>query len=164
VLFSFIVYSPPAPLGNFQLALEPNIPSTSLITWSDDSTAGDELEVPPPRVEDSGDKNSSKHGTSKGSHVEELSSNLMQLKFQRKIDKLKTSKSQQLTFSSSSNQESDASSEEEVKGKRGRKRDKKSYNTTFNNHNLPPLAPSPPYRLVKPPVSMGRTIPNGSMQ
>jgi hypothetical protein len=43
-----------------------------------------------------------------------------------------------LTSSSSSNEETDASSEE-VKGKRGRKGDKKSYNTTsFNYDNLPP--------------------------
>jgi hypothetical protein len=41
------------------------------------------------QVDDSGDKSSSKHDTPKGSHVEELSSELMQLKLQRKIDKLK---------------------------------------------------------------------------
>jgi hypothetical protein len=40
------------------------------------------------QVDDSGDKGS-KHDTPKGSHVEELSSELMQLKLQRKIDKLK---------------------------------------------------------------------------
>jgi hypothetical protein len=69
------------------------------------SKAGDEVEVAPPRVGDSGDKNSPKHGTPKGSRVEELSSELMQLKLQRKIDKLKKklkdSKSRQLTSSSS---------------------------------------------------------------
>jgi hypothetical protein len=75
--------------------------------------------------------------------VEQLSSELMQLKLQRKIDKLKKKlknpKSQQLTSSSSSNEESDDSSEEEVKGKRGKKGDKRSYNTTsFNYDNLPP--------------------------
>jgi hypothetical protein len=75
--------------------------------------------------------------------MEQLSSELKQLKLQRKIDKLKKklkdSKSQQLTSSSSSNEETDASSEEEVKGKRGRKGDKRSYNTTsFNFDNLPP--------------------------
>jgi hypothetical protein len=44
-----------------------------------------------------------------------------------------------LTSSSSSNEEIDASSEEEVKGKRVRKGDNKSYNTTFLNYdNLPP--------------------------
>jgi hypothetical protein len=69
----------------------------------------------------------------------------MQLKLQRKIDKLKKKlkdfKSQQLTSSSSSNEETDDSSEEEVKGKgkRGRKGDKRSYNTTsFNYDNFPP--------------------------
>jgi hypothetical protein len=42
-----------------------------------------------------------------------------------------------LTSSSSSNEETDALSEEEAKGKRGRKGDKKSYNTTsFNYDNL----------------------------
>jgi hypothetical protein len=44
-----------------------------------------------------------------------------------------------LTSSLSSNEESDASSEEEVKLKRGRKGDRRSYNTTsFNYDNLPP--------------------------
>jgi hypothetical protein len=67
----------------------------------------------------------------------------MQLKLQRKIDKLKKklndSKSRQLTSSSSSNEEIDDSSEEEVKGKRGWKGDMRSYNTTsFNYDNLPP--------------------------
>jgi hypothetical protein len=39
--------------------------------------------------------------------------------------------------SSSSNKDTDASSEEEAKGKRGRKGDKRSYNTTsFNYDNL----------------------------
>jgi hypothetical protein len=55
--------------------------------------ARDEVEIPPPRIEDSGDKNSLKNHTPKGSYVEELSSELMQLKLQRKIDKLKASKS-----------------------------------------------------------------------
>jgi hypothetical protein len=101
------------------------------------SKAREEVVVPPPRVDDSSDKNSPKHDIPKGSHVEELSLGLMQLKLQRKIDKLKTMKSWQLT-SSSSNEESDSSSEEEVKGKRGRKGDKRSYNTTsFNYDNLP---------------------------
>jgi hypothetical protein len=44
-----------------------------------------------------------------------------------------------LASSSSSNEEIDASSEEEAKGKRGRKGDKKSYNTiSFNYDNLSP--------------------------
>jgi hypothetical protein len=43
-----------------------------------------------------------------------------------------------VTSSSSSNEETDASSKEEVKGKKGKKGDKKSYNTTsFNYDNLP---------------------------
>jgi hypothetical protein len=54
----------------------------------------EEVEVTPPRVEDLSDKDSSKHGTMKGSHVEELSSELIQFKLQRKIDKLKSKKSQ----------------------------------------------------------------------
>jgi hypothetical protein len=58
------------------------------------SKAGDEVEIPPPRIEDLGDKNSLKNHTPKGSYVEELSPELMQLKLQRKIDKLKASKSQ----------------------------------------------------------------------
>jgi hypothetical protein len=80
---------------------------------------------------------------SKDSSAEQLSSELKQLKLQRKIDKLKKklkdSKSRELASSSSSNEETDASPEEEAKGKRGRKGDKKSYNTTsFNYDNLPP--------------------------
>jgi hypothetical protein len=44
-----------------------------------------------------------------------------------------------LTSSSSSNKKTDASSEEEVKGKRGRKGDKRSYNTiSINYDNSPP--------------------------
>jgi hypothetical protein len=41
-----------------------------------------------------------------------------------------------LASSSSSNEETDVVSEEEANGKRGRKGDKKSYNTTFNYDNL----------------------------
>jgi hypothetical protein len=56
--------------------------------------------------------------------VEQLSSDLKQLKLQRKIDKfekkLKDFKSRQLTSSSSSSEETDESSEEEVNGKKGR--------------------------------------------
>jgi hypothetical protein len=107
------------------------------------SKAGDEVEVLPPKGDGSSGRNTPKDGTPKGSCMEQLSSELMQLKLQRKIDKLKKKlkafKSQQLTSSSSSNEETDASSKEEVKGKRGRKEDKKSYNTTsFNYDNLPP--------------------------
>jgi hypothetical protein len=110
------------------------------------SKDGEDLEVPPPRVEDSGDKNSPKQGTPKGSRVEELSYELMQLNLQRK--RLKVMKSQQLTSSSSSNEESDASSKEEAKGKRGRKGDKRYYNTTsFNYDNL-----SPPSAFTSIPV------------
>jgi hypothetical protein len=44
-----------------------------------------------------------------------------------------------LASSSSSNKETDVSSEEEAEGKKGRKGDKRSYNTTsFNYDNLPP--------------------------
>jgi surface antigen len=68
----------------------------------------------------------------------------MQLKLQRKINKLKKklkdSKSWQLTSSSSSNEKTDDSFKEEVKGKREKKRDKRSYNTTsFNYDNLHPF-------------------------
>jgi hypothetical protein len=112
------------------------------------SKAGDvEVEVPPTRADGlgqtppPGDNGSSKPNTPKGSNVNKLTSELKQLKLQRKIDKLKknlrSKKSREMTSSSSSNEESDASSEEEVKNKRGRKRDKRSYNTTsFNYDNL----------------------------
>jgi hypothetical protein len=104
------------------------------------SKAGDGVdEVPPPKGDASDGKTTPIDDTSKDSRVEQLSSELKQLKPQRKIDKLKDSRSRQLTSSSSSNEETDASSEEEVKGKRGRKGDKRSYNTTsFNYDNLPP--------------------------
>jgi hypothetical protein len=88
-------------------------------------------EIPPPTKGDG-------FGTPKGSCVEQLSPELKQLKLQRKIDKLKDSKSRELASSSPSNEETDASFEE-AKGKKGRKGDKKSYNTTsFNYDNLPP--------------------------
>jgi hypothetical protein len=74
--------------------------------------------------------------------MEQLSSELKQLKLQRKIEKLKKkvmeSKSSEVASSSSSNEETDTSSEEEVKDKKGKKGDKQSYNTTFFNYdNLP---------------------------
>jgi hypothetical protein len=90
--------------------------------------------------------------------VEQPSFELKQLKLQRKIDKLKKklkeSKSHELASPSSSNEETDASSKEEVKDKKGGKGDKRSYNTTpFNYDNLPNFStftlvpvgnPSPP--------------------
>jgi hypothetical protein len=89
-----------------------------------------------------GDKDSSKPNTLRGPNVDELTSGLKQLKLQWKIDKLKkklkSKKSREMTSSSSSNEESDVSSEEEAKNKRGRKRDKRSYDTSsFNYDNLP---------------------------
>jgi hypothetical protein len=105
------------------------------------SKAGEGVEEipPPPKGDASGGKTTPVDGTLKDSHVEKLSSELKQLKLQRKIDKLKDSKSWELASSSSSNEEINASSEEEAKGKRGRKGDKKYYNTTsFNYDNLPP--------------------------
>jgi hypothetical protein len=53
------------------------------------SKAGGKVEVLPPKGNGSGGKNSPKNGSPKGSHVEHLFSELMQLKLQRKIDKLK---------------------------------------------------------------------------
>jgi hypothetical protein len=102
----------------------------------------DEVPPPPPKGDASGGKATPIVGTPMGSRVEQLSFELMQLKLQRKIDKLKKklkeSKSRQLTSSSLLNEETDDSSEE-VKGKRGKKGDKRSYNTTsFNYDNLPP--------------------------
>jgi hypothetical protein len=109
------------------------------------SKAGEGVEEipPPPKGDGSGGMSTPTNGTLKDSRVEQLSSELKQLKLQRKIDKLKKKlknpKSRELASSSSSNEETDASSEEEATGKRGRKGDKKSYNTTsFNNDNLPP--------------------------
>jgi hypothetical protein len=104
------------------------------------SKVGDGVhEIPPPPMGDgSGGKTTPIDGALRDSRVEQLSSELKQLKLQRKIDKLKDSKSRELASSSSSNEETDASSEEEAKGKKGRKGDKRSYNTTyFNYDNLP---------------------------
>jgi hypothetical protein len=105
--------------------------------------AKDNVEVLPPKGDASSGKTTPIGDTPKGSRVEQLSSELMQLKLQRKIDKLKKkfkdSKSQQWTSSSSWNEETDDSSEEEVKGKKGKKGDKRSYNiTSFNYNNLSP--------------------------
>jgi hypothetical protein len=103
----------------------------------------DEVPPPPPKGDTFGGKTSPIVGTPNGSQVEQLSSELMQLKLQRKIDKLKKklmdSNNRQLTSSSSSNEETNDSFEEEVKGKRGRKGDKSSYKTTsFKYDNLSP--------------------------
>jgi hypothetical protein len=69
--------------------------------------ARNNVEVPPPKGDAFCGKNTPNDDTPKGSCVEQLSSELMQLKLQRKIDKLKKKpkecKSQQLTSSSSSN-------------------------------------------------------------
>jgi hypothetical protein len=91
--------------------------------------------------------------------VEQLSSELKQLKLQRRIDKLKESTSHEVASSSLSNEETDASSEEETKGKKGGKRDKRSYNTTsFNYDNLPHFSAFTSVPVGNPPlsVSMGR--------
>jgi hypothetical protein len=129
-------------------------------------------EIPPPLKGDgSSGKATPIDGTSKDSRVEQLCSKLKQLKLQRKIDKLKKKlnefKSREVASSYSSNEETDASSEEEPKGKKGKKGDKRSYNTaSINYDNLPHsnafssvTVGNPP-----PPVLMGRTIPNGDTQ
>jgi hypothetical protein len=103
--------------------------------------AGDEVQVILPKGNSSGGKTTPVDGASKDSGVEQLSSELKQLKLQRKIDKLKKkfkdSKSHEVASSSSSNEETDASSKEEAKGKKGRKENKRLYNTIpFNYDNL----------------------------
>jgi hypothetical protein len=120
------------------------------------------VEIIPPKGDGSSGKSTPVDGTPKGSHVEQLSSKLKQLKLQKRIDKLKKkrkeSKSQELASSSSSNEETNASSEEEDKG---RKEDNKSYNTTsFNYDNLPLSRAFTSVPVGKAPVLMGWTIPN----
>jgi hypothetical protein len=112
------------------------------------SKAGDGVsEVPPsPKGDASDGKTTPIDGASRNSRMEQLSSELKQLKLQRKVDKLKNSKSRELVSFSSSNEETDASSKEEDKGKRRRKGDKKSYNTTSFNHDN--LSPSNAFTLV----------------
>jgi hypothetical protein len=88
--------------------------------------------------------------------VEQLSSKLKQLKLQRKIEKLKKKlkefKSLEVVSSSSSNEDTDASSEEEVKYKKGGKGDKRLYNTTpFNYDNLPNSSTFISIPIGKPP-------------
>jgi hypothetical protein len=83
------------------------------------SKVGDGVsEVPPPPKGDAFDEKTTPiDGASRDSRMEQLSSELKQLKLKKK---LKNSKSRELASSSSSNEEIDASSEEEAKGKRGR--------------------------------------------
>jgi hypothetical protein len=100
------------------------------------------VQIIPPKDDGSDAKTTPVDGVSKDSRVEQLSSELKQLKLQRRIDKvkkkLKESKSREVVSSSSSNEETDASSEEEANDKKGGKGDKRSYNTTsFNYDNLP---------------------------
>jgi hypothetical protein len=109
------------------------------------SKVGDDVsEVPPPPKGDAFDEKTTPiDGASRDSRMEQLSSELKQLNLQRKIDKLKKkpkdSKMRELVSFSSSNEETNASSEDEAKGKRERKGDKRSYNTTsFRYNNLPP--------------------------
>jgi hypothetical protein len=57
------------------------------------SKARDEVEIIPPKGDGFGGKTTPIDGTPKGLRVEQLSSELKQHKLQRKIDKLKESKS-----------------------------------------------------------------------
>jgi hypothetical protein len=130
------------------------------------SKAGDEVQVIPPKRDSFDGKTILVDGASKDSHVEQLSSELKQLKLQRKTDmlkkNLKESKSREVASSSSSNVESDASSKEEVKNKKEKKGDKRSYNTaSYNYNNLPHFNTFTSVPVGKPPVLMGRTTPNG---
>jgi hypothetical protein len=104
------------------------------------SKPGDGVEeiLPPPKGDDSNGKITPVDRTSRDSRMEQLSSELKQLKLQTKIDKLKESKSREVASSSSSNEETDASFEEESKDKKEKKGDKRSYNTaSYNYDNLP---------------------------
>jgi hypothetical protein len=98
--------------------------------------------------------------------VEQLSSELNQLKLQRKIDKLKKKfkdyRSRQLTSLYSLNEETDASFEEEVKRAREEEREIRDPITLLPLTIITclPLAPSLGYPLVKPPISIGWVIPN----
>jgi hypothetical protein len=123
-------------------------------------------EIPPPSKGDgSNGKITPVNRTSKDSQVEQLSSELKQLKLQRLIDKLKESKSHEMASSSSSNEETDASSEEEAKDKKGKKGDKISYNTdSYNCDNLPHSNTFTLVPICNPLVLMGWTIPNEDTQ
>jgi hypothetical protein len=120
------------------------------------SKDGNEVQVIPPKGDGSSGKIAPIDGASKDSRVEQLSSELNWLKLQRKIDKLKKkrkeTKSHEVASSSSSNEETDASSEEEAMDKKGRKGDKRSYNTTpFNYDNLPHSSTFTLVPIGKPP-------------
>jgi hypothetical protein len=125
------------------------------------------VQIIPPKDDGSDAKTTPVDGVLKDSCVEQLSSELKQLKLQRRIDKvkkkLKESKSREVASSSSSNEETDASSEE-ANDKKGGKGDQRSYNTTsFNYDNLPHFSTFTlvPVGNPPPPISMGRTTPNG---
>jgi hypothetical protein len=94
--------------------------------------------------------------------VELLSSKLMQLKLQRKIDKLKDSKSRQfLPLHQMKRPMIHLKKKSMTKGERREIRDLIILLLLTMIICLP-LMPSPWYPLVKPPsVSMGQTIPNG---
>jgi hypothetical protein len=104
--------------------------------------AGGSGQTPPPE-----DKDSSKPTTSRALNVDELTSELKVIKLQEKIAKLKKNlkskktKVQELSSSSSSNEEGDlSSSNESIKDKKAKKKNraKPSYNTTsFNYDSLP---------------------------
>jgi hypothetical protein len=111
---------------------------------------------PPPKGNGTGGKTTPIDEASKNPHMEQLSSEFKQLKLQRKIYKLKKkpkdSKSREVSSSSSWNEETDASSKEEVKDKKGKKGDKRSYNTaSFNYDNLPHSSALTSVPVGKPP-------------
>jgi hypothetical protein len=156
------------PSRQLSIDIRVKLPIKSLIIWrgyvKGRGWCGGDLSSP--KGDASGVNTTLIDGASRDFRVEQLFSELKQLKVQRKIDKLKKklkdSKNRELASFSSSNEETDASSEEEAKGKRGRKEDKKSYNTTFFNYdNLPPSNTFTSVPVSKAPVLMGRTIPNG---
>jgi outer membrane murein-binding lipoprotein Lpp len=121
------------------------------------SNEGDNVVIPPPPKGDaSGGKTTPIDGASRDSHVEQLSSEVKKVKLQRKIDKLKKKLKDSKSQDSSSNEEANASSEEEARGEKGRKGDKRSYNTTsFSYGNLPPSSTFTSLPICKAPCFDG---------
>jgi hypothetical protein len=101
-------------------------------------------EAPPqPKGDASDGKTTPIDGASRDSRVEQLSSELKQLKLQRKIDKLKKKlkdpKSQKLASSSHQMKRPMLHPKKKLREKKEEREIKKSYNTTsFNYDNLPP--------------------------
>jgi hypothetical protein len=124
---------------------------------------------PPPKGDGAGAKTTTVDGASRDSYGEQFSSKPKQLKLQRKIDKLrkmlKDSKSLRWLLPLHQIKRLMLHPKKKL---RARKEEREIRDLTTLLHSIMitclPLASSLRYPLVKPPVSMGWTIPNGGAQ